>query len=247
MHEPLGGLAAAEGEIVVTIDADLSYGPADALRLFEHLQKYPGCDLVIGSCYMPGGRVEGGPAKRLWVSKVGNRLLRFAFHGRFYTTTGILRGYRKEKLQALLPTLVSDGKELYLEFLHKALAAGWAVAEVPATLSWRRNPDGGSFHFLPTASSHLGFLAARRQGSLLVFGVALGCLPVLVWCATMLLYLVLARVPIVGPLLGQLHQATGFSVFWEWALEVGGALLLGSVGLWLWTRHWRRCLDAITS
>jgi glycosyltransferase involved in cell wall biosynthesis len=170
------GLAAATGEIVVTIDADLSYGPGDVLRLFEHLQKYPGCDLVIGSCYMPGGKVEGVPTRRLWVSWVGNLLLRFAFHGRFHTTTGILRGYRREKLQALLQTLVSDGKELYLEFLHKALAAGWRVEEIPATLTWRRGPGGGSFSFLSTAVSHLGFLLARQSRFFLAMSVGL-CLP----------------------------------------------------------------------
>ena len=215
------GLAVATGDIVVTVDADLSYGPGDVLRLFEHLRKYPGCDLVIGSCYMPGGRGEGVPAKRLWVSRWGNLLLRFAFNGRFYTTTGILRGYRREKLRALLPTLVSDGKELYLEFLHKALEAGWTVSESPATLVWRRVSGGGGFNFAPTAGSHLGFFAARRQGAFLVFGVALGCLPVLVWFATMLLYQILARVPVVGLLLGKFHQATGFSMTWEWALGVG--------------------------
>ena len=176
------GLAAAAGEIVVTIDADLSYGPGDALRLLEHLRKYPGCDLVIGSCYMPGGRVEGVPAKRLWVSKVGNLLLRFAFDGRFYTTTGILRGYRRERIQALLrnPGLVSDGKELYLEFLHKALAAGWSVEEVPATLTWRRGPSDGSFSFLPTAISHLGFLCFERRAILLPASVALQ-IPLFAW------------------------------------------------------------------
>ena len=72
------GLAAAAGDIVVTVDADLSYGPQDVRRLFEHLRKYPHCNHVIGSCYMPGGRVEGVPAKRLLVSRWGNVLLRFA-------------------------------------------------------------------------------------------------------------------------------------------------------------------------
>lgn len=156
------GLAAACGDLVVAVDADLSYGPDDVLRLAAHLREHPACDLVIGSCYMPGGRVEGVPIARLWISRWGNVLLRWAFRGRFWTTTGILRGYRRERLGALLPSLVSDGKELYLEFLHKALASGWRVDEIPATLVWRRGPGGGRFAFLPTAASHLGFLLARR-------------------------------------------------------------------------------------
>ncbi len=171
------GLAAASGEIVVTVDVDLSYGPGDVLRLFEHLKRYPGCDLVLGSCYMLGGEVEGVPARRLWVSKIGNLLLRFAFNGRFRTTTCILRGYRRETLQALLPTLVSDGKELYLEILHKALAAGWSVEEIPATLTWRRTGGGGGFFFLPTAWSHLSFLLARRIGLVLCVVAVLQVFP----------------------------------------------------------------------
>ncbi len=165
------GLEAARGDLVVTVDADLSYGPADVRRIVEHLRKHPLCDLVLGSCYMPGGKVEGVPARRLWISRVGNRILRQAFFRHFHTTTGILRGYRRERIQALLPSLASDGKELYLESLHKALMAEWTVEEIPATLTWRRAPEGGSFPFLPTVWSHLSFVMARRwDHALLAFG-----------------------------------------------------------------------------
>lgn len=183
------GLAAARGDVVVTTDADLSYGPGEALKLFEHLRARPSCDMVIGSCYMPGGRTEGVPFGRLIVSSIGNRTLRFAFEGRFFTTTGILRGYRRERLQTLLrsPGLVSAGKEMYLEVLHNALCAGWVVDEIPATMTWRRGPGGGTFSFLPTAWSHLTFLLARRRKHALLLTLALTTVAAMGWCVICLL------------------------------------------------------------
>lgn len=171
------GMAAATGEIIVTVDADLSYGPEEVRKLYDHMKAHPECDLVIGSCWMPGGSVEGVPPFRAWVSRMGNRLLRFAFEGRFHTTTGVFRGYRAGKLKRFLldPGLVSEGKEVYLECLHKALQAGWKVDEIPARLAWKRGPKGGVYRFVPTVWSHLSFLFARRQAAceLLAFGLML--------------------------------------------------------------------------
>ena len=85
------GMAAATGDVLVTVDADLSYGPEEIRKLYAHLKAHPECDLVIGSCWMPGGSVEGVPPFRAWVSRTGNWVLSHAFHGRFHTTTSLMR------------------------------------------------------------------------------------------------------------------------------------------------------------
>ena len=49
---------------------------------------------------------------------------------RIYTSTGIFRAYRRKVLDSL--ELESDGKEIHLEILSKALALGFRVKEIPA-------------------------------------------------------------------------------------------------------------------
>ncbi|MDH3928898.1 MAG: glycosyltransferase family 2 protein, partial [Deltaproteobacteria bacterium] len=85
----------------------------------------------------------------------------------FKTSTCILRGYRKEVLEAL--ELESNGKEIHLEILSKVCALGFVVKEIPAIL---RNRKGGTskFKFRRTSSSHLLFSVFERP--ILLFGLA---------------------------------------------------------------------------
>ena len=174
------GMGAATGEIIVTVDADLSYGPEEVRKLFNHLRVHPECDLVIGSCWMNGGGMEGVPPFRRWMSLWGNWVLRFAFHGRFHTVTGVLKGFRRGKLERLQKEqgLFSEGKEFHLELLHKACVSKWRIEELPARLVWRRERSGG----LPVFSilSHLGFLVARRDRTFDFMGVVLAGSPIAV-------------------------------------------------------------------
>jgi hypothetical protein len=114
---------------------------------------------------MPGGGVENVPVLRLWVSKLGNRILRLVMPNRIYTSTGIFRAYRKKVLDSL--EIESDGKEIHLEILSKALALGYRVKESPAILSSRKKGKS-KFKFRKTALSHLVFSAFEKP--MIVFG-----------------------------------------------------------------------------
>jgi len=69
--------------------------------------------------------VENVPFRRLWISKLGNKVLRLAMPNRIYTSTGIFRAYRRKVLDSL--ELESDGKEIHLEILSKAIALGFGL------------------------------------------------------------------------------------------------------------------------
>ena len=84
------GFQESKGEMVVSIDADLSYDPRFILDLVHALKTGEDIDLVLASPYMPGGGAENVPPLRLWISKLGNKILRFALPNRIYTSTGIL-------------------------------------------------------------------------------------------------------------------------------------------------------------
>jgi dolichol-phosphate mannosyltransferase len=159
------GFEESSGEIVVSIDADLSYDPSYIVGLVDLLRKEPAIDLVLASPYMPGGGVQNVPTLRLWISKWGNKILRFAMPNRIYTSTGIFRAYRKKVLDSL--ELESDGKEIHLEILSKALAIGYRVREYPAILTGRRRGKS-KFKLRKTAISHLVFSVFEKP--MIIFG-----------------------------------------------------------------------------
>ncbi len=159
------GFKASSGEIIVSIDADLSYNPNYIVHLIEALNGDQDIDLVLASPYMPGGGVENVPFSRLWISKLGNKILRFAMPNRIYTSTGIFRAYRKEVLDSL--ELESDGKEIHLEILSKAIALGFRVKEFPAILTSRKK-GRSKFKFKKTAVSHLIFSVFEKP--MMLFG-----------------------------------------------------------------------------
>ncbi len=159
------GFQESKGEIIVSIDADLSYDPRYILDCVGALKKEENIDLVIASPYMPGGGVQNVPFLRLWISRWGNKILRHAMPNRIYTSTGIFRAYRREVLDSL--ELESDGKEIHLEILSKAIALGYRAKEIPAILRGRRK-GRSKFKFKKTAVSHIIFSAFEKP--MIIFG-----------------------------------------------------------------------------
>jgi dolichol-phosphate mannosyltransferase len=159
------GFKESKGEIVVSIDADLSYDPQYILGLVNALKTEQDIDFVLASPYMPGGGVRDVPILRLCISRLGNKILRFVMPNRIYTSTGIFRAYRKRVLDSL--ELESEGKEIHLEILSKALALGYRVKEIPAILTGRRKGKS-KFRFRKTTMSHLVFSAFEKP--MMLFG-----------------------------------------------------------------------------
>jgi glycosyltransferase involved in cell wall biosynthesis len=159
------GFKEAKGEIIVSIDADLSYDPIYILDFINKFREEEDIDLILASPYMPGGGTEGVPFFRLWVSRLGNKILRYAMPNRIHTSTGIFRAYRKKVLDSL--ELESDGKEIHLEILSKAMAIGYRVKEIPAILTSRKR-GSSKFKLKRTATSHLIFSVFEKP--MMIFG-----------------------------------------------------------------------------
>ena len=170
------GFARARGTYVVCLDADLSYGPDHIPQLLEPL-RLDEADITLASAYHPAGSVSNVPFSRALLSRWGNRVLSAGLYGKFHTTTCIVRGYRREVLEQI--ELVSDGKDLHLEILQKAILFGLRVVEIPAHLKWRNRNRGAKrqgsllsrLPFIPmsgTIASHLIYNYVLRPGSLLL-------------------------------------------------------------------------------
>jgi glycosyltransferase involved in cell wall biosynthesis len=159
------GFQASKGGVVVSMDADLSYDPCYIHNLVNTLRTEEDIDLVLASPYMPGGNVQNIPFIRLWISKLGNKILSFVMPNRIHTSTGIFRAYRRKVLESL--ELESDGKEIHLEILSKAMALGYQVKEIPAILKGREK-GRSKFKFKKTTISHLIFSVFEKP--MIVFG-----------------------------------------------------------------------------
>ncbi len=128
--------AAARGYgVVVEMDADGSHPPE---RLPALLDALADADLVLGSRYVPGGRVQDWPAHRLALSRFGNRYTRWLLRLPLTDATG---GYRvaRAELLARLPfdEVASQGYCFQVDWAWRAVRAGARVVEVPITFTER--------------------------------------------------------------------------------------------------------------
>lgn len=121
------------GDIIVTLDADLSYGP-EYISLLAHALDEHKVDIALASPYVKGGTLRNIPFYRYLLSRMGNAYLAKMSHYSISTSTSVVRAYRREVIDRLV--LTSDGMELQLEILMKAAMTGFKVCEVPAHLEW---------------------------------------------------------------------------------------------------------------
>ena len=157
------GFQKVEGEVIVTIDADLSYDPSYIPKLIDALDE--STDIVIGSQYMEGGKTENIPPLRLFISKTANKLVGYAMANDLSTVTGVLRAYRKEVLESL--ELESDGTEINPEIISKAKAVGFNIKEIPVTLKGRELGKS-KVKYRKTTLSHLLFTFYEKP--MILFG-----------------------------------------------------------------------------
>lgn len=130
------GFEKSTGDIIVTIDADLSYSAEHIPKLADELINNETIDIAVGSPYMVGGAVHNVPLTRLIISKIANKFVGYSLSENLSTVTAVIRAYRKEVLESL--ELESNGTDINLEILSKASATKYRIKEVPAVLEGRK-------------------------------------------------------------------------------------------------------------
>jgi dolichol-phosphate mannosyltransferase len=136
----LDGFRAAipsDAELVCQMDADLSHDPKFLPSLMAAARS--GADLVIGSRYLEGGRVENWPFHRKMLSGFANTYIRSVTGLRVRDCTSGFRCWRREALARIpLDRITSDGYSFLVEVTFQAAAAGLRIAEVPIVFVERR-------------------------------------------------------------------------------------------------------------
>jgi len=121
---------------ICQMDADLSHDPADIPRLLEAAES---ADVVIGSRYVEGGRIENWPLHRRLLSAFANRYIRAITRLSVRDCTSGFRCWRREALERMpLASIRSEGYAFVVELAFEAARAGLRCTEIPITFVERR-------------------------------------------------------------------------------------------------------------
>lgn len=123
-------------EVLCEMDADGSHAPEQLHLLLNEIAN--GADMVIGSRYIPGGKVVNWPKNRWALSKGGNVYISLALGSGLSDMTAGYRAFRREVLEALpLDDLSNAGYIFQVEIAYRAVEMGFDVREVPITFTER--------------------------------------------------------------------------------------------------------------
>jgi len=142
------GFHRSRGDIVIVLDADLSYAPEHIGTMLARMRETR-AKIVIASPYRKGGRLTKVPLLRSVLSRLANRFLcRMAtkdfFSDRLTNITGMVRAYDGEFIRGL--SLWAMDVDVNPEIINKAKILRARIVEVPAHLDWSASkaaPRGG--------------------------------------------------------------------------------------------------------
>ena len=117
------------------MDCDFSHDPADVPRLLAAAEH---ADLVLGSRYVSGGRIENWSRLRRFVSTGGSFYARLLLGVPVRDLTGGFKCYRRVVLETIdLDAVSAKGYAFQIETTYRALRAGYRVVEVPISFADR--------------------------------------------------------------------------------------------------------------
>jgi dolichol-phosphate mannosyltransferase len=136
----LAGLIQASGdpdiEWFLEMDADISHQPEELERL---LAVSDGADMVVGSRYLPGARIEGWSWRRKVWSRMSNRMIRTVLGVPMSDFTNGYRLYSRRAVEHLAGRRLRETGYISLsEWAYALHRARMTIREVPTTFINRR-------------------------------------------------------------------------------------------------------------
>ncbi|KAF0649791.1 MULTISPECIES: polyprenol monophosphomannose synthase [Streptomyces] len=127
-------------DVLVEMDADGSHQPEELPRLLDALDG--GADLVLGSRWVPGGKVVNWPRSREFLSRGGSLYSRTLLGVPIKDVTGGYRAFRRRTLEGLgMDRVASQGYCFQVDLAWRTVKAGFKVVEVPITFVERERGD----------------------------------------------------------------------------------------------------------
>jgi len=127
---------ALNADYIFEMDADFSHDPKDLPKM---LANTIGCDLVIGSRKIKGGKIIGWNLKRKLMSNGAMFISRLLLKLKPKDVTAGFRCYKKEVLQKInLDMVKSNGYAFQEEMLYQTQKLGFKICEVPVAFIDRK-------------------------------------------------------------------------------------------------------------
>lgn len=124
-------------DFVFEMDADFSHAPNDLLPMFNMLH-HKKADVVIGSRYVKGVNVVNWPMKRILMSWLASKYVKFITGLPINDSTAGFVGFRKEVLQKInLDKVKFVGYAFQIEMKFIAYQLGFNVVEFPVVFTDR--------------------------------------------------------------------------------------------------------------
>ena len=122
-------------EVLVEMDADGSHDPQDLKRILEEIPNY---DCVLGSRWVPGGKVVNWPLSRQILSRGGNLYARKMLGFDIGDSTGGFRAYKTSALRNIDLNLIdSQGYCFQVDMVRRLVSQCLKMKEVPITFTER--------------------------------------------------------------------------------------------------------------
>jgi dolichol-phosphate mannosyltransferase len=129
------GIGLSHGELIVFLDADLTFRPEDIGLLLDESRRAP-ADCISGSPYLLREHMQDVQPLRRFLGTSVNLLYRLLLGRRVTSVSPIFRLYRREVFESITP--VAENFEINAEILSKMIFAGMEIREVPAALHKRK-------------------------------------------------------------------------------------------------------------
>ncbi|MBM2841091.1 MAG: hypothetical protein HW412_1619 [Bacteroidetes bacterium] len=161
---------AKDGDIIFTLEAD-NTGDLEILpRMMEKIRQ--GADVVLASCYAPGGALHGLSFERKVMSRGINTVMRILFPIRnCHTYSSFYRAYRSDVLRRGIfrygdRFIQSNGFTVAAEILFKLRRLGANMDEIPMVLHFDERKGKSKMKVWKTIMEYISFLSREIKEEL---------------------------------------------------------------------------------
>jgi len=129
------GIEKSHGDLLVFLDADLTFRPGDIRILLDEYHRSP-AECISGSPYLKPGLMDDVQPWRMFLSRCVNILYRILLGSQVTSISPIFRLYKRGVFNEI--TLLSENFEINAEILSKMIFKGMTIREVPVALHKRQ-------------------------------------------------------------------------------------------------------------